>query len=866
MALLSMTVAVSAAVLPVSAQALVQSYQLNVPREPLDMALKDIAHQTGLQIARFSDSPGGGAMVGPVAGQMTADQALTSLLTKSGLTYKKVNDHTIAVMAIGDISESTPLSSLPQTQESEPANSQAAKEGKTSSSSAFRLAQTNAGQTAGTVPVVPAQNASDRSNLEEIIVTAQKREERLQDVPVPVTAVSADALVEQNLLRLQDYYTQIPGLSVTPGDFRGEPNLNIRGITTGGSATNPTVGIVIDDVPYGASTGLAAFGSSPDLDPSDLARIEVLRGPQGTLYGVSSIGGLLKYVTVDPSTDGISARVQAGTSSVYNGSEAGYNASGAVNAPFSDTVAVRASGFARRDPGYIDNLETGQNGANEATVYGGHLSGLWRPSDTFSLKLSALLQASNWDGEPFVDPTLGDLKQSIIPGVGAGKKTTQAYSAVITAKIGVLDFVSLSGFNVNHVVDSFDESYIFGGGVTQPTFGVSGAPYFEDVNTDKFSQEFRLSGPTGEKIEWLVGAFYTHEKSFVNSSVLAENSRTGEIVGSVFSSDDFPTTYEEVAAFADLTVHFTDQFDVQVGGREGRNRQTYQETIIGPGDALFGIGTSPVVNPTESTTDNSFTYLLTPEFKLSPDLMLYARLASGYRPGGPNTTAEVFHLPLHFDPDKTQNWEVGVKGDALDKKLTFDASAYYIDWKNIQLQLIAQCGCALYFGNASRAKSEGVELSSEFRPLKGLNLAAWVAWNEAELTAGFPAGSPAYGVPGDRLPFSPRFSGNFSLQEEFPLTDRLMGFVGGLISYVSNREGVFMSSPPTPPPRQIYPAYANADLRAGAKYGPWTVNLFLNNVADKRALLSGGLGSAVSPLDFTVSQPRTVGLSVVRSF
>src|SRR5262249_11729294 len=147
------------------------------------------------------------------------------------------------------------------------------------------------------------------AQIEEIVVTAQKREERLQDVPVPVTSMSADALVEQNQLRLQDYYSKVPGLNLELDGTTGVPTVSIRGVTTGGQ-TNPTVGVTVDDVPYGSSTFIGGGFVSPDIDPSDLTRVEVLRGPQGTLYGVSSIGGLLKYVTLDPSTDGFTGLVQ----------------------------------------------------------------------------------------------------------------------------------------------------------------------------------------------------------------------------------------------------------------------------------------------------------------------------------------------------------------------------------------------------------------------------------------------------------------------------------------------------------------------------------------------------------------------------
>jgi outer membrane receptor protein involved in Fe transport len=168
------------------------------------------------------------------------------------------------------------------------------------------------------------QQTGNEARLEEVVVTAQKREERIQDVPVPVTAISADSLLAQNQVKVEDYFSSVPGLDLQ--NINNRSFLAIRGITTGTIAGNPVVAYTIDDVPYGASAAVfGIFGATPDIDPGELQRIEVLRGPQGTLYGASSIGGLVKYVTLDPSTDKFSGHVEAGTNSIDNSHGPGYN-------------------------------------------------------------------------------------------------------------------------------------------------------------------------------------------------------------------------------------------------------------------------------------------------------------------------------------------------------------------------------------------------------------------------------------------------------------------------------------------------------------------------------------------------------------
>jgi len=720
---------------------------------------------------------------------------------------------------------------------------------------------------------IPSMVAHAADLAAEVTVTAEKKTENLLDVPMPVTAISAGALVDSNQLRLQDYHTLVPGFDVspTPGSG-GEQILSVRGITAG-AGTNPTVGVTIDEVPYGSSTSAGGGNAVPDLDPSDLARVEVLRGPQGTLYGVSSMGGVLKYVTVDPSTAGTNGRVQAGTESVHNGAEPGYNFRGAVNVPLGDAVAVRASGFTRQDPGYVDNPVLGIDGIDEDHVSGGRIAVLWQPSDRVRVKLGASYQDTAGNGSDDVDvPTvgypqtsgLGDLQQNYIRGVGGYHRKVQAYSANLTAKRGNLDLTVLTGYNINTEAHSFDYTYALGG-LTNAFFGVRGTQAVNSVKDSKFAQEIRLAAPIGERFEWLCGAFYTHEIAPHTQDLRAEDSATGAVVGTGLALIS-QNTYQEYAAFTDLTFHVTKQVDVQVGGRESHIDQSYRQSEIGPYVPGFAQGaSSALVNPTVKSQDSVFTYLVTTRRKISQNFMVYARLASGYRPGGPNANLGV-GIPRQYDPDKTQNYEVGVKAEFIDHTLAVDASLYYIDWRHIQLLLLDPQTQTTYNSNGSGAKSQGLEVTVQSRPITGLTIAAWVAWDDAVLRQAFPVTSTAYGGAGDRLPMSSRFSANLSLQQDVLLGSSMSGFVGASASYVGDREGVFQgSSLGSPLPRQNYPSYARADLRAGVRRGAWATNLFVNNVADKRGVRGGGLGN-FPPYAFQYIQPRTVGLSLSRTF
>jgi iron complex outermembrane recepter protein len=774
--------------------------QFDIGPQALNTALVQFTEQSGVQITSAAELLKGRHSPG-VSGSLRASEALTRMLAGTNLSYDVVDSNTAVI----------------------------------TSPARFPASSSSTETSSGGAP----------STVEEIVVTAQKRQERLQDVPVPVTAVNAESLAASNQLRLQDYYSQVPGLNLTPSTQSGQI-LSIRGISTGSG--NPTVGVTVDDVPLGSSTFLGGAAVVPDIDPADLARIEVLRGPQGTLYGASSIGGLVKFVTADPSTEGVSGRIQGVVSDVRHGDGAGYSLRGSVNVPLSATWAVRASGFQRKDPGFIDNPTLGIDGVDQADAAGGRLSALWRPRDGFSLKLAALYQKISGDGSSDVLPTLGDLQQAYIRNSGAYDRKVQAYSAVLTAAVGGTELTSVTGYNINEFSDSFDGTFAFGPS-TQTAFGVPGTPQLNTNETGKFSQELRLSGRFGSKMDWLLGAFYTDEDSRYQQTRLATEPVTGAVAGRV-SFLGFPTTYAEHAAFGNVTFYLTEKLDVQLGARQGWIDQTYSSLAID----RFGAATTV---PEVSVNTDALTYLGTIRYRISPDVMAYVRLASGYRAGGPNVTTGVGAAPLAYDPDTSNDYEIGFKADFLDHALSLDASVYYIDWQDIQLALRDAVSLQSYTDNAGAARSRGIELSVELRPLNGLTIAAWGAYNDAELTEAFPLTSTVRGSAGERLPFGSEWSGNLSIQEELTLTDHVAAVLGGSATYVGERLGRFTAAT-----RDVFPGYTRFDLTAALRFDTWTANVFANNVADKRGVLATGL----APGTRVYIQPRTIGIAVSADF
>jgi outer membrane receptor protein involved in Fe transport len=733
---------------------------------------------------------------------------------------------------------------------------------------------------------VAAQTAPiEGANSNEILVTAQKREERLKDVPVPVTAVGGADLLAQNQTKAQDFFASVPGVNLQFQNNRSQ--LAIRGISTGPVSGNPVVGYTIDDAPFGASTGQGGlFGSAPDIDPSELARVEVLRGPQGTLYGASSMGGLVKYVTLDPSVSELSGAVAGGVSVVRSGNELGYNLRGSLNVPLGDTLAVRVSAFTREEPGYIDNIRTGERDVNSSRVSGGRIAALWEPSDAVSLKLGAIYQVRDIYGSSNVDSTTGSVyRQTDQIGSGRSKSETQMYTAGLDIDLGGVDLTSISAYSraKNYDILDFTASPLV---VFAPIFPVLfpgvdpiGDIFRQGYDVDKFSHETRLSGSFGDSIDWIVGGFYTHEDASYDLDNYAIDPATGASLGIPIDDGTGPQLgtvivwrdtikYKEYAGFGNLTVRLSEQFDVQFGGRYSHNDQSMFH------HDWFQFDPYPAL-PFESTnrpkaSGSAFTYQVSPRFKPTPDHMIYARVASGYRPGGTNAICGPLALPevvpCQFKPDKTVNYELGAKGDLAGGVLSYDVSLFNIDWKDIQI--VQVLGSYTANGNAGKARSRGFEIALEARPTDHVTLSAWWAYVDATLRQDAVGNANFYAVKGDRLPFSSKHSGRFSFDYEVPVVDNAELSFGGSATYVGGRDGEFVPFAGVADLRAHYPGYVQFDVNARLELDNWNLNVFVQNLTNKHGVIGGGFWNQTSFNEnwFNYAQPRTIGLNLEYNF
>jgi outer membrane receptor protein involved in Fe transport len=603
--------------------------------------------------------------------------------------------------------------------------------------------------------------------------------------------------------------------------------------------------------------------SALDMGLLDLNHIEILFGPQGTLYGAGAMGGVLKYVTNQPDTENFSGQVGTGFSSTWHGGLS--NTTNAVlNIPLkSDVAAVRFSVFNDHEGGYVDAIgDAGSTRINRGDTTGFRASALVTPTDKLTFRFTANVQDINYSGLNYVDynasgkPVFGDLTRNL-GSSEAFHESIQFYTADAEYNFGWARFNAISSYQSIYNNHPTDLTAAYG-----PIFQASGldiGPVSDAAQTDtnKVTEELRLTSPGNQRLEWIAGLYYTHEHSDEDGDV--EAAPVGSKAFSPLETVGLGSTFEEYAAYGDLTYNVTSRLALTAGMRIAHNQQTFDQTTGGPIDLAPGTTTGGSSNSTK-------TYMFTVAYKLTPTSNVYARIASGYRPGGPNiliaNPATGLPIPGNatFQPDTLWNYEVGYKADLFDKRLSVGVSAYDIEWHNIQT-VGAVDGFSQYI-NGGDARVKGLQLSAAFRPTSSLTFAAAVSATDAYLTTGDPGTGAAAG---NELPNTPRFSATASAGYQFQIAHHRAS-VGVDEQYVGMRHASFASD--TQLPDFKLPAYATTNLQAGIDFTSFNVSFFVRNLFNREGLLSAdtgfvGLGGDVLA---TVIQPRTIGMQISAPF
>lgn len=755
---------------------------------------------------------------------------------------------------------------------------------------------------AATDPVT--DKAADEPSSEEVVVTASRREQSLSKVPSAVTAVSGAVLESRALTDIRDFASLVPGFSI---DDRGGTDLRLilRGQNTGGAGAS--VATMMDDVVLSSASALSNGSTvTPNFETYDLERVEVLRGPQGTLYGATAQGGLLKYVTRKPDLRRFGGSAEAGLESVDRGDTVG-SVRGAINLPLlKDKIALRAVGYYIDLPGFIDNPQLNLRDVNGGERSGGRVSVLIKPTERLTIRLTGAYQFERFGAEGVVEvvgsPALpgGETARSfdLVGGSPSDRKRFQAGSSA-RSRFGnvVIDydfgFAQLTSSTSLVKVDrrlGFDISNSPAGpGVTlnaafAPLFGGPIVlPLLQSNNHRKFNQEFRLASKPGEGLSWLtwqIGAFHSKEDVLFTQDFrtfsAADTTRAVTVLpffpgigGLGLGQQLTDSDYKEWAGFGDITISFAKRFEISLGGRYTDIRQnglvtSFPGVFTGPPSAANPAIASVV--PFRSA-ENKFTYSVAPRFALTDRISLYGRVASGYRPGGPLTVAGAGQngIPSSFRPDNTVNYEVGGKGDI--GILSFDIALYRIDWTDVQVlgAVTPAVGQTVFVTtNGGRARSQGVEWAFSLRPLRGLVLGWTGNYVDATLRSDVPG---IGGFAGDNLPYVPDVASTLNADYRLPIGgDRALRF-GGTWSYIGTRFGDFIAAPVFSNNPRL-PSYHTFDLRAGVELGRFTVDGLVRNLGNSRGITgyrsAGGLDALSGQA--AIVQPRTFLLRVSTRF
>jgi iron complex outermembrane receptor protein len=802
-----------------------QKIQFDIPAQSLSAALIQFSHQARIQVIASEDLSQ--QMTQGISGPHTIREALKQLLGPAGLGYRVVGDSSITIVR----NAKTPVSTS---------------DGATSDGAAAEA------PAAATVDPV-----NDAAVLEEVIITANKRSERLADVPMSAVVLSGQKLTDAQATTLQDIVNRVPGLQLV-SDSPVDNQLIIRGISIGTSALNTSVATYLDEVPYTSEGPFANSNNlAPNLDTYDLARVEVLRGPQGTVYGANALGGLLKYVTNAPDPTQYSASFLTGVSSVEHGG-VGYEEHGMVNLPFSDTLALRLVGNDNHFPGYIDDPSRDQTQINSVDRYGGRASLLWQADPSLSVRLTAQYQYLEAHDTGDVDvypgtlrPLFGDLTQEKVIAQPQSVEN-EIYNATINWNLDFASLTSSTSYTESRPNLTEDYTWVYGSYVSSLLGGNYGTAFTESEPVHSFTQEVRLAWRTDEKWDWMIGGYFTDEGAHEIEATPPIDLSTGRLLYDLQSSlgiYDITSTYREFAGFGDVNYRITPAFEVGVGGRYSSEKQSYNQVNNG-----LITGTD---NFTTHSDQDAFTYSADAKYKLDPEAMVYLRVASGFVPGGPNDAVPGSPLPETFHSSTTTNYEVGIKGAAMDGRLNYDFDAFDVEWSDIQL--VAEVNGLYGLTNGGAARSRGVESAVSYVPTQGLSLSANAAYTDARLTQSTPASVGGLAV--DRLPESPFFSSTLSASYERPLSSAIVGFGGVDWHYTGDRLSEFVVGAP----RQTLPSYSMVDLRAGVRVKAYELSLYVKNAGDSRGISELSAETAVNGVNAysaSVVTPRTIGFTV----
>jgi outer membrane receptor protein involved in Fe transport len=762
------------------------------------------------------------------------------------------------------------------------------------------------------------------TGLAEVVVTATKRAENLQDVPISVQAIGTKQLEQMNVTHFDDYVKMLPSVAFQSGGPSFEHTF-MRGVAADAvvnhSGSEPTVGMYLDEQP------VTTIDGNLNLHIYDIERVESLSGPQGTLYGSSSESGTIRIITNKPDLTGFKGGYNLEGNTVDHGGT-GYNFEGFINIPLTSWAAVRLVGWDQKDAGYIDNVHgsvtfptsgiTFDNAKlvkkdyNDVETKGGRAALKIELNDNWTILPQVMGQVQDTNGNFAFNPKIGDLETTHYFPETVHDSWVQS-ALTIQGKISNFDLVYSGGYLTRNTHESqdytdyslfYDIAYGSGasfvdnnGNLINPAQYIIGRDHYTKTN-----HEFRVSSPTTWPVRFTAGFFIQRQVHEIlqDYTVPGDGTPLGSVAPNDVSVPGWPGTIwltdqervdRDKAVFTELAYDITSALTLNAGIRY----YTFDNTLKGfygfndtysshTGVAICGqpfvpFHGAPCTDLDARTTGSGNTPKINLQYKLDPDKMVYATWSKGFRPGGINRNGGGKLPP--YKPDYLTNYEIGWKTSWMDKKLRWNGAFFWEDWKNFQFSYLGENALTI-ITNAGSARIKGVETNIDYLPMPGLTLSGGFTWLQAKLTQTFcgdpticsapdfdPSTYETYAPKDTQLPIVPKFKGNLTARYEFPIVGDMMGYAQASELYVSKRTVDLR----TLAEQQFgaMPAYAITDLNVGFTMKGVTGEVYVSNAFDRRAILNrfaecdalvcGNLGVYDVP-----NQPRTIGVRFGQKF
>ena len=726
---------------------------------------------------------------------------------------------------------------------------------------------------------------ADAFVLETIMVTATRRVQRLQDIPLSVTAFDEATLERLGVNTFEDFAQRTPSLLFSNDGGPSNQTLSIRGVgvLSGGQAgagSASTVAVYFDETPV-----IAPFSRNASIQPPvfDLNRVEVIRGPSGTLFGASSMGGTIRYIQNKPDTREFAAKFLAEVNTVEGGGT-GYGVNAMVNIPLiQDQLAARIVVSQREDAGFIDRLpetffqdpdvERTEENVNSIETTSVRLALRWTPTENLTVSPTFYYQDITANSSGTADVVAGDFLQ-VRPGDEPQSAEDKYANLLIEYDFGFADLVSSTTYLDRHVQRT-DEAGAFLSSVLSLPLPVLVAntnednQNFVDSPNEVFVQEIRLQSNDEAPLQWLAGAFYFNQDGGEQQSLPAESlgvflKGLGAIPAAApdfLFDEDTRTNEERFALFGELSYTFWDQLELSVGLRwTDVRRETFSQTD----GFLFGADLTDISENFKDEITPRFYAAWTPD----DDHLIYASASRGFRVGREQTpitdgpcVPSLIELGIdpnssgRVDGDSLWNYELGSKSSLFGNRLTANVAAYYIDWQNIQQTVNLSCGSG-FVTNAGSATIKGAELELSGRPTENLEFNLALSYNDAETNSEGQFDIPGQ-EPGDPLPEVPKWVVSAGAQYSYDITESARGYVRGDVTW---RNEVFQDFARTDLFRR--PDFYLGSVRLGVEFEDFDASFFIDNIFDEYIVFSiDSTGQSTRP-----GRPRTFGVRVSSRF